>query len=218
MSINEALVVVDMQEDFLGMAGDAFQDDESADERDVMAAVGKLMRGVLREVEAAKRKQLPIVCLQYANQEDGFDDPKESWEYHATAAEIRKALKGYPRAFYVWKDNDDGSEETLDVLNGVMPRNMLDKSAFRGKRNKLRKFITDEHKMIDFTVVGVNADACVAATCCGLIDAGYKCRVPSDASMNVRDCTFADESSELDNIDGVRIIHQSKGWRPLSVA
>jgi len=217
MSINEALVVVDMQEDFLGMAGIDY-DGKRLDGDFITESLNKLMRGVLREVEAAKSKQLPIVCLQYANQEDGFDDPKESWEYHATAAEIRKSLKAYPRVFYVWKDNDDGSEETLDALAGKMPRNMLDKSAFRGKRNKLRKFITDDSKMIDFTVVGVNADACVVSTCGGLIDAGYKCRVPADASMNVRDCTFADESESLQYLYGVRIIHQRKGWRPLSAA
>jgi nicotinamidase-related amidase len=203
-TITEALIIVDMQEDFL-----SYVDEDSA--------MDKLLNGILREIAVAKKKRLPIVCLQYANQEDGFDSPKESWEYHATAAEIRKALKGYTRTFYAWKDNDDGSEEVMDVLRGVEPRNGLDKPSFRGKPNKLRKFITDEHKIIDFTVVGVNADACVAATCGGLVDVSHKCRVPADASMNVLDCTFADESSGLDEIDGVRVIHQ-KWNRPLTMA
>jgi nicotinamidase-related amidase len=201
----EALVIVDMQEDFLGMMGMPMDGNGNPDYDLAATAYKKLMKGILREVRESKRKRLPIICLQYANQEDGFDSPRSSWAYHATDSKIRKALKGYSRAFYVWKDNDDGSEEVLDVLNGVMPRNELDTPTYKGKANKLRKFITDEHKMIDFTVVGVNADACVKATCGGLVDASHKCRVPADASMNVLDCTFADESSGLDEMDGVRL-------------
>lgn len=211
-TITEALVIVDMQEDFLGMIGDAWTNGVAninyVDKTE--KAYNKLMKGILREVKEAKRKRLPIICLQYANQEDGFDSPKESWEYHATNSTIRKALKGYSRAYYVWKDEDDGSEEVLDVLNGVEPRLCLDKPSFRGKPNKLRKFITDECRIIDFTVVGVNADACVKATCGGLIDASHKCRVPADASMNVLDCTFADESSGLNEMDGVRLTNMKR--------
>jgi len=211
-TISEALVIVDMQADFLDRMGD------EVGEKYANIAHKKLMKGVLREVKEAKKKQLPIVCLQYANQADGFDCPKEAWEYHATHSAIRKALKGYSRAYFARKDNDDGSEEVLDVLHGVEPRNELDKPSFRGKPNKLRKFITDEHKMIDFTVVGVNADACVASTCGGLIDASHKCRVPADASLNVWNCSFADESDELSGIDEVRIIQQRKGWRPMAMS
>lgn len=207
----EALVIVDMQEDFLGMMGDEWMNGcGNLDYGKTEKAYNKLMKGILREVKEAKRKRLPIICLQYANQEDGFDSPKESWEYHATDPKIRKALKGYSRAFYVWKDNDDGSEEVMDVMRGIMPRNELDTPSYRGKPNKLRKFITNEHKMIDFTVVGVNADACVSATCGGLVDVSHKCRVPADASMNVLDCTFADESSDLDSMDGVRLTNMER--------
>ena len=205
-SITEALVIVDMQDDFLKRMGDNPSDGEPCEDVDwVQKCYKKLLNGILREVKEAKRKRLPIVCLQYANQEDGFDSPKESWEYHATHSPIRKALKGYSRAFYAWKDTDDGSDEVADVLHGVEPRLGLDKPSFRGKPNELRKFITNPHKIIDFTVVGVNANACVAATCEGLIAASHKCRVPADAALNVWDCSFADESSELDEIDGVRI-------------
>jgi nicotinamidase-related amidase len=137
--------------------------------------------------------------------DDGFDTAIESWNYHATIAEIRTALKGYSRSYFVWKDDDCGSEEVYDVLRGIEPRLGLDKPSPRGKRNPLRKFITNTRKMIDFTVCGVNASACVAATCGGLVDMGHKCRVPADAALNVWDCSFADEADELDDIDGVRI-------------
>ncbi len=203
-SITEALIIVDMQDDFLDRMSDEVGDEVAA------AAYKKLIKGILREVKEAKRKRLPIVCLQYYGMDDGFDSPRSSWCYHATDTAIRKALKGYSRAFYAWKDDDSGAEEVMDVLNGLKPRLGLDTDTYKGKPNKLRKFITDEHKMIDFTVVGVNADACVADTCAGLIDASHKCRVPADAALNVWDCVFADESSELDEIDGVRITNMKR--------
>jgi nicotinamidase-related amidase len=211
-TINEALVIVDMQDDFLERMGDDPSDGEPCDDVDwwVRGCYKKLLNGILREVKEAKRKRLPIICLQYANQEDGFDSPKESWEYHATDAAIRKALKGYSRAYFAWKDTDDGSDEVGDVLHGLEPRLGLDKPSFRGKPNKLRKFITNPHKIIDFTVVGVNANACVASTCRGLVDVSHKCRVPADAAMNVWDCSFANESSELDGTDGVRITNMKR--------
>ena len=197
-SITEALVIVDMQEDFLHMI-------------DSDSAMNTLLSGILREVKEAKSKRLPIICLTYANQEDGFDDPKESWEYHATIPEIRNALKGYSRVYHAQKDDDGGGEMVMDILEGVEPRLGLEKPSFRGKLPKLRKHITDECKMIDFTVVGVNASACVAATCGDLVDAGHKCRVPADAAMNVWDCSFADnlEDDALD-FDGVRITNMKR--------
>jgi nicotinamidase-related amidase len=200
-SITEALVIVDMQDDFLERMGD--EGFMCIDE--VRAAYRKLLKGILREVKEAKRKRIPIVCLTYANQEDGFDSPKESWEYHATDSKIRAALKGYSRVYHAQKDDDGGGEMVMDILEGVEPRLGLERPSYRGKLPKLRKYITDEHKMIDFTVVGVNADACVLCTCNDLVDAGHKCRVPSDAAMNVWDCSFA-SASELVEADGVRVI------------
>lgn len=191
-SITEALVIVDMQDDFL---------DNAADD----ACVLLLVNNIIREVKIAREKRIPIICLTYANQEDGFDSPKESWEYHATVPAIRNALKGYSRVYHAQKDDDGGGEMVMDILEGRVPRLGLEKPSYKGKRPKLRKYITDTCKMIDFTVVGVNADACVISTCGDLVDAGHKCRVPADAAMNVWDCSFAHES-ELMNADGVRVV------------
>lgn len=198
-SITEALVIVDMQDDFLDRALSE-NDNEHA-----TRSINKLIKGILREVKAAREKRIPIICLTYANQEDGFDTPKESWEYHATDGEIRNALKGYSRVYHAQKDDDGGGEMVMDILEGRVPRLGLEKPSYKGKRPKLRKYITDTCKMIDFTVVGVNADACVISTCGDLVDAGHKCRVPADAAMNVWDCSFAQES-ELMNADGVRVV------------
>lgn len=206
MSITKALIIVDMQEDFLDRMSD------SEDYKTATAAYKKLMKGILREVEVAIKNRLPIVCLQYANQEDGFDHPATSWAYHATTYEIRKALKGYSRVYFAWKDEDGGGDEIYDVLHGVEPLLGVDKPSYRGKPNKLRKFITDEHEMIDFTVVGVNASACVAATCGELVDMGHRCRVPADAALNVWDCAFADDLDDCAlDFDGVRITNMVRG-------
>lgn len=205
-SLQAALIIVDMQADFLDRAGDDCGEEAGA------AASKKLMAGVLREVKEAMRKRLPIVCLTYTDQDDGFEHPAESWAYHATDEAIRKALKGYTRAYYALKDTDDGSEEVTSVLEGVEPRRGMDKPSYRGKPNKLRKFITDGHSScVDFTVVGVNASACVAATCEGLVDCGHICHVPADAAMDVwGTCPFADESARLDDINGVRITNMKR--------
>ena len=196
-SIDKALVIVDMQEDSLHMI-------------DSDSAMDTLLSGILREVKEAKSKRIPIICLTYANQEDGFDDPKESWEYHATIPEIRNALKGYSRVYHAQKDDDGGGEMVMDILEGVEPRLGLEKPSFRGKPNKLRKFNMTEG-IIDFTVVGVNASACVAATCGGLVDSWHMCRVPADAALNVWDCSFADnlDDDALD-FDGVRITNMKR--------
>lgn len=191
-SITEALVIVDMQEDFLHAV-------------DSDSAMNTLLNSVLREVKIARGKRIPIICLTYANQEDGFDDPKESWEYHATIPEIRNALKGYSRVYHAQKDDDGGGEMVMDILEGVEPRLGLEKPSFRGKLPNLRKYITDPCKIIDFTVVGVNSDACVLATCGDLIDAGHKCRVPCNATMNVWDCSFGGEG-ELTYTPGIRLV------------
>lgn len=191
-AVIEALVVVDMQRDFLDSAADA-------------ECVKVLINGILREVKEAKRKRLPIICLTYANQDDGFDSPKESWEYHATIPEIRKALKGYSRAYYAQKDEDGGGEMVMDILTGAEPRLGQEKPSYKGKLPKLRNYYTNDNKIIDFTIVGVNSDACVLSTCRDLVDCGHKCRVPSDTSMNVWDCSFAQESHLMAE-DGVRVI------------
>lgn len=205
-SITKALVIVDMQADFLERMGDDPSDGEPCEDTDwVNDCYRKLLNSILREIKEAKSKRLPIVCLTYANQEDGFDDPKESWEYHATIPEIRNALKGYSRVYHAQKDDDGGGEMVMDILEGVEPRLGLEKPSYKGKLPKLRKYITDTCKIIDFTVVGVNADACLISTCGDLVDAGHKCRVPADAAMNVWDCSFAQES-ELMNADGVRVV------------
>jgi len=80
-SITEALVIVDMQDDFL---------DNAADD----ACVLLLVNNIIREVKAAREKRIPIICLTYANQEDGFDSPKESWEYHATVPRYPQRPQG----------------------------------------------------------------------------------------------------------------------------
>jgi len=209
-TLQSALVIVDMQDDFLERMGDDFSDDEQCEDADlVQKCYKKLLNGIIREVKEAKKKRLPIVCLQYANQYDEFDTPR-FWAHYATTAAIRKALKGYSRAYFVWKDTDSGADEVMDVLEGVEPRLGVDTLTYKGKPNELRKFITNKRKMIDFTVAGVNAAACVAATCDGLVSMGHKCRVPADAAMNVWDCTFADESDNLDFLDGVRVIRQKR--------
>jgi nicotinamidase-related amidase len=178
----ECLVIVDMQDWFLNEMSDKVS----------ISTYKKLMTGVNREIATAKKKRLPIVVLEFAYLETGFDDAEHD-EYTRTTREIRNQLKGYGRAYYVLKNDDDGATEVIKTLQGINTKSVTTlPRETGGKRNPLREWIKDG-EAANFTVVGVNASACVAETCRGIVryNRHHTIKVPHDASLDVYTGEFA---------------------------
>lgn len=81
-----ALVIIDMQWNF----------PSSRDAR--------LQTNIIRQIRLAKKKNYPIICLEYIG--DGRTIPK-----------IRKELEDYKNKFFFRKNWDDGSDKILSIKN-----------------------------------------------------------------------------------------------------
>lgn len=166
----ECLVIVDMQDYFIGDIG-------VINGNRIDTRRGYLVAQTIKHIKIAKKKGIPIICLEYDDIYYECDGITANW----TCKEIRDELKYYKKAYYPLKDIDDGSEEVIDVLKGVQPRRGL---ARNGKR--LHKWIKGKQK-VSFTVCGVNLDACVHDTVESLKYKGHTVRIIPEATRNVWD-------------------------------
>lgn len=164
----ECLVIVDMQDYFIGEIG--IINGNRIDTRR-----GYLVAQIIKHIKIAKKKGIPIICLEYVDMNYYDDCIAATW----TCKEIRDELKYYKKAYYALKDIDNGSVAVIDVLTGVQPRRGL---ARKGKR--LHKWIKGNQK-VSFTVCGVNLHACVHDTVESLKNKGHTVCIIPEATRNV---------------------------------
>ena len=173
-SITEALIVVDMQDYFLGN----MVHDGGGQER-----LNGFIENVCREVKLARSKRIPIIMLEYG----GLDYDGDGYYATITNDDILCELKGYSRKYFAEKMDDCGSEEVLSVLYGD-----ADNVVLRRGSSPVRKWGKWGEPM-SVRVVGCNLDACLMETVRGLSRVPrMNVKVVADAAMNVYDTRSCD--------------------------
>jgi len=188
--MQECLVIVDMQDYFLGNL-------DSISSKIVNNPIRRtyLIECILREIKNARKKGMPIICLEYADLDYDGDGIFATY----TCKEIRLALRNYRKAYYALKDQNDGSEEIIDIMNGVIPRRDIP----RNTRTPVKYLNNGED--VKAYICGVNLDACVRETEYGLLDKGHDAVLIADCVRNVYDDDCLDPSMVNSMFNGEKI-------------
>jgi nicotinamidase-related amidase len=173
-----ALVVVDMQDYFLG---------NMVHDGGGQGRLDRLLDNVVDEVFKARKNRLPIFMLEYA----GLDYEGDGYSAVITNERILDAVSGYSRKYFIPKSDDGGAEELMDVMEGSG-------STIRNS-SPSRKWYKYGDKMT-LRVCGVNLDACLLATVSPLVlYPRMKVEVVADASANVYDMVKCDANWKEEN-------------------
>lgn len=164
---SRALVIVDMQDYFLGNLSELYTDHQDI--------INSFIKNIIKQIKWAKKNKLPIICLEY----DDLYYEDDGYSAVITNKVIREHLNGYPLKWYAKKDTDTGYDEVMDVLCGIEPRKGL-------MAGKLQKLISKKTKMT-FRVCGINLHACVRDTVSDMIQFGHIVEIVRGTVRNVYD-------------------------------
>lgn len=177
---SRALVIVDMQDYFLGNLSELY-----TDHKDI---INSFINNIIKQIKWATKNRLPIVCLEY----DDLEYEDDGYSAVITNKVIQEHLNKYPLKWYAKKDTDTGYDEVMDVLCGIEPRKGL-------RKGKLQKLISKKTKMT-FRVCGVNLHACVRDTVSDMIQFGHNVEIVHGTVRNVYDDeSLLDYESPFDN-------------------
>ena len=165
MDMIDALIIVDMQNYFLNRVNRGTMSKSKK-------AVMRLIEQVNKQVDWAMENGLPIIALEYAV--SGWltseAESRTNWR-------IRQRMRFYKNKWYVLKNEDNGSMEVIDAMHGNEPSSGL-------AEHRRMVNLAGRKDTLTFRLCGINLDACVSRTACGLVREGHNVEVVTGATCN----------------------------------